>query len=38
MYTIPFVIYGLFRYVYLIHRHGHGGSPDRTLLHGQAAC
>ena len=32
MYTIPFVIYGLFRYVYLIHRHGHGGAPDRTLL------
>lgn len=32
MYTLPFVIYGLFRYVYLIHRHGHGGSPDRTLL------
>ncbi|MFP4250612.1 MAG: decaprenyl-phosphate phosphoribosyltransferase [Armatimonadota bacterium] len=32
MYTIPFVIYGLFRYVYLMHRHGHGGAPDRTLL------
>jgi len=32
MYTIPFVIYGLFRYVYLIHRHGHGGAPDKTLL------
>lgn len=32
MYTIPFVIYGLFRYVYLIHVHGHGGAPDRTLL------
>ncbi|MFW6156046.1 MAG: decaprenyl-phosphate phosphoribosyltransferase [Armatimonadota bacterium] len=32
MYTIPFVIYGLFRYVYLIHRHGQGGAPDRTLL------
>ncbi len=32
MYTIPFVIYGLFRYLYLMHRHGHGGSPDRTLL------
>lgn len=32
MYTIPFVIYGLFRYMYLMHRHGHGGAPDRTLL------
>lgn len=32
MYTIPFVIYGLFRYVYLMHRHGQGGAPDRTLL------
>lgn len=32
MYTIPFVIYGLFRYVYLMHRHGEGGAPDRTLL------
>ncbi len=32
MYTIPFVIYGLFRYVYLMHVHGHGGAPDRTLL------
>ncbi len=32
MYTIPFVIYGLFRYVYLMHRQGQGGAPDRTLL------
>lgn len=32
MYTIPFVIYGLFRYVYLMHAHGEGGAPDRTLL------
>jgi len=32
MYTIPFVIYGLFRYLYLMHRQGHGGAPDRTLL------
>lgn len=32
MYTIPFVIYGLFRYMYLVQRHGHGGAPDRTLL------
>lgn len=32
MYTIPFVIYGLFRYFYLMHRKGAGGAPDRTLL------
>jgi hypothetical protein len=32
MYTIPFVIYGIFRYLYLVHRHGEGGHPDRTLL------
>ncbi len=32
MYTIPFVIYGIFRYLYLVHEHGEGGHPDRTLL------
>jgi 4-hydroxybenzoate polyprenyltransferase len=30
--TIPFVAYGIFRYLYLIHIKGHGGSPDRILL------
>jgi len=30
--TIPFVTYGIFRYLYLIHVKGHGGSPDRLLL------
>lgn len=30
--TIPFVVYGVFRYLYLIHIKGHGGSPDRILL------
>jgi len=30
--TIPFVTYGIFRYLYLIHIKGHGGSPDRILL------
>lgn len=32
MFTIPFVIYGIFRYLYLIHHEGKGGSPERVLL------
>jgi len=31
-YTIPFVLYGIFRYLYLIHQRGEGGSPERILL------
>jgi 4-hydroxybenzoate polyprenyltransferase len=31
-YTIPFVIYGIFRYLYLIHQKNEGGSPERILL------
>jgi len=30
--TIPFVIYGIFRYLYLVHRHEQGGSPGDVLL------
>lgn len=30
--TIPFVIYGIFRYLYLIHQKNEGGSPERILL------
>lgn len=30
--TIPFVVYGIFRYLYLIHRKEEGGSPTRVLL------
>ena len=30
--TIPFVLYGIFRYLYLIHRKHEGGRPERTLL------
>lgn len=29
--TIPFVIYGIFRYLYLIHQECKGGSPTRIL-------
>lgn len=32
MWTIPFVIYGMFRYLYLIHMKNLGGSPDRVLF------
>ncbi|HEX9186765.1 MAG TPA: decaprenyl-phosphate phosphoribosyltransferase [Vicinamibacteria bacterium] len=30
--TIPFVIYGIFRYLYLVHRREQGGSPSDVLL------
>ncbi len=30
--TIPFVLYGIFRYLYLIHQEERGGSPARLLL------
>lgn len=30
--TVPMVLYGIFRYIYLIDRHGEGGAPDETLL------
>ncbi len=32
MLTIPFVLYGLFRYLYLIHVKKEGGAPDELLL------
>jgi 4-hydroxybenzoate polyprenyltransferase len=30
--TIPFVLYGIFRYLYLVHRKEKGGSPSDVLL------
>jgi 4-hydroxybenzoate polyprenyltransferase len=33
MVTVPFALYGLFRYLYLVHQHGLGGSPEEVLLH-----
>jgi 4-hydroxybenzoate polyprenyltransferase len=40
MLTIPFVLYGLFRYLYLVHVRGEGGSPEEVLLRDRAtgAC
>jgi len=32
MVTIPFVVYGLFRYMYLMHSRNLGGSPEQVLL------
>ena len=36
MLTIPFVIYGIFRYLYLIHVEGAGGAPEELLLRDRA--
>jgi 4-hydroxybenzoate polyprenyltransferase len=33
MLTIPFVLYGIFRYLYLIHVRGEGGAPEEIVLH-----
>jgi len=30
--TVPFVIYGLLRYLYLVYEKGEGGSPSTTIL------
>ncbi|UCD64455.1 MAG: decaprenyl-phosphate phosphoribosyltransferase [Candidatus Zixiibacteriota bacterium] len=30
--TIPFVVYGIFRYLYLIHKEEKGGSPTKVLI------
>lgn len=32
MITIPFVIYAIFRYLYLIYQRGEGGAPDELIL------
>jgi 4-hydroxybenzoate polyprenyltransferase len=30
--TVPFVLYGIFRYLYLMYHKNHGGNPSQTLL------
>lgn len=32
MSTVPFVLYGIFRYMYLVHRREEGGSPEEVIL------
>ncbi len=32
MLTLPFVLYGLLRYLYLVHQRNEGGSPEEILL------
>jgi 4-hydroxybenzoate polyprenyltransferase len=32
VYTTPFVLFGVFRYLYLVHRKGEGGSPDELIV------
>lgn len=32
VYTVPLVVYGLFRYLYLVHHHETGGDPTELLL------
>lgn len=32
VYSVPFVLYGIFRYLYLIYKKEEGGRPEKTLL------
>ena len=32
LYTVPFVLYGIFRYLYLVHRKEEGGNPTKLAL------
>lgn len=34
--TVPYVLYGVFRYMYLVHRHDAGGSPEDVMLRDRA--
>jgi hypothetical protein len=32
LYTVPFPLYGIFRYLYLVHQREGGGNPSEALL------
>jgi hypothetical protein len=32
VWTLPFVLYGIFRYLFLVHRRAGGGRPEETLV------
>lgn len=32
IYTLPFVIYAIFRYIFILHHHSGGGDPTRDLM------
>jgi len=32
LFTVPFVLYGIFRYLYLIHQRSEGGSPETLII------
>ena len=32
IFTVPFVLYGIFRYLYLVHQKGEGGIPENILI------
>lgn len=32
IYTVPFVLYGIFRYLYLVHKRQEGGNPTQAIL------
>ena len=32
LFTVPFVIYGIFRYLYLVHQKDEGGSPEALII------
>jgi 4-hydroxybenzoate polyprenyltransferase len=32
IYTLPFVLYGIFRYLYLIHQKAQGGTPEALII------
>ncbi len=30
--TVPFVLFGIFRYLFIVHKKNEGGSPEKVLL------